>query len=359
MYRNMLNCNTTIPTHISSLIHQLQISTDLQQTLLQHVHLIQSDMTLYGIYLALGYDPIRFRFLQSISLSCVLDKIQAEYETPENVVRSLAGNVTRLGHENDAGRNREETSAENRGGGVSSYGKESPFMNDDSQNSIWSRSTNDVYNPDFLLAENGSYNNMHYNLRGLKGLKALTVYLKDMVKGRYFTCYKEITDQVVQTVGLKEESPEIKNLRRRLYDALNVMSAVVYVNVSIKEFNNYFLPRSSESIEDLTASIQNKRRILSDLVKKVESMKKILSRNSKKRHREVIPFPFILIAIKPSSSSTSPKVSSIFKPLLNTTVIKSRCPFDVLGDIDVVSRMNLRHVRCEGVQEEVYRLLKR
>jgi hypothetical protein len=355
----MLNCNTTIPTHISSLIHQLQISTDLHDTLLQHAHLIQSDMTLYGIYLALGYDPIRFRFLQPVSLNCVLEKIQAEYETPENAVRSLAGNVTRLCHEIDAGRNREETSAENRGGVVSSCGKESPFINDDSQNSIWSRSTNDVYSPDFLLTESGALSSMHYNLRGLKGLKALSVYLKDMVKGRYFTSYKEITDQVVQTLGLKEECPEIKNIRRRLYDALNVMSAVGYVNISYKEFSNYFIPRSSESIEDLTASIQNKRRILADLVKKVESMKKILSRNSKKRHREVIPFPFILLAIKPSSSSISPKVSSIFKPLLNTTVIKSRSAFEVLGDIDVVSRMNLKHVRCEGVQEEVYRLLKR
>lgn len=367
--RNMLNCNTTIPTHIHSFIVKLKLSYNLQETLLQHTYLLQSDMTLFGIYLGLGYDPITSSFLKPVSLQNVLLTIDKEYETPENTVAQMSGNTYSPYHEKNTSRNRESNgkyALPYKGIGLLNGNTiESPLLNDDSQNSIWSKQTNDIYSSDFLasdpFSELISATHISYSaVKSLKGLKALSIYLKDIVKDKCFNSYKDVTDLVVQDIGVKENTTEMRNIRRRLYDALNVMNAIGYVDIATKEFNLELQPSNyTQLMQDKADCIQDKREILKDLVKKVESMSKIFQRNSKKRHREVVPFPFIIIAVKHRSSSVNDlKVKTSFQPHRNLTILKSSSPFEVLGDIDVVLKMKLKCGRSEKVPEEVYRLLK-
>mmetsp|Transcript_12916 Transcript_12916/g.1976 ORF Transcript_12916/g.1976 Transcript_12916/m.1976 type:complete len:99 (-) Transcript_12916:277-573(-) len=64
--------------------------------------------------------------------------------------------------------------------------------------------------------------------RGSRGLKALSIRVRDIVKDKFQTSYKEVADIMIQELDIMSRpDPEKneKNIRRRVYDALNVLIA--------------------------------------------------------------------------------------------------------------------------------------
>ncbi len=87
-----------------------------------------------------------------------------------------------------------------------------------------------------------------------KGLRLLTIVVKDIVMTRKYTTYKEVADiilkdgsqQKVQHVTHIRITPEEQNIKRRVYDALNVLIAA---KVLIKEGRFVRKNRSNKIIQ--------------------------------------------------------------------------------------------------------------
>mmetsp|Transcript_2875 Transcript_2875/g.2585 ORF Transcript_2875/g.2585 Transcript_2875/m.2585 type:complete len:98 (+) Transcript_2875:358-651(+) len=73
-----------------------------------------------------------------------------------------------------------------------------------------------------------------------RGLKVLSLRVKDIICQKGFSCYKEVADELIKEMELSDEidrEKEEKNILRRVYDALNVLIACDMVR---KKDNRYY-----------------------------------------------------------------------------------------------------------------------
>ena len=80
--------------------------------------------------------------------------------------------------------------------------------------------------------ENSKYNNKNKNNtlsshshNNAFGLKEISKRVKEIIKHSGKTTYKAISDQIVKEIKDKNSKDE-KNIRRRIYDSLNVMKSM-------------------------------------------------------------------------------------------------------------------------------------
>jgi len=147
-----------------------------------------------------------------------------------------------------------------------------------------------------------------------KGLRHFSLKVCEKVQSKQQTTYNEVADELVvemRTPGPDGPSNEMhydeKNIRRRVYDALNVLMAMDIITKDRKEISWKGFPSSSE--EDLTAavakktdlvkSISEKQAYLQELVEQHASLKGLMAKN---QHRpvvhkvpDIIHLPFVLI----------------------------------------------------------------
>ena len=195
------------------------------------------------------------------------------------------------------------------------------------------------------------------------GLKEISKKVMDIIKQNGKTTYKAISDQIVNDIQEKNEKDE-KNIRRRIYDSLNVMKSMKLFNRDKdsktimwnydKEFdplneienkndgdeknNEYKI--DSGNIVELKKNIKEKKEKVSMLTKELRGLKNVLERN--RREDENIPennklyFPFIVIEF---SNNKDPKINVA----LNDNQTKAHFGFDeadaMYGDLDAVSKV--------------------
>lgn len=117
---------------------------------------------------------------------------------------------------------------------------------------------------------------------GSKGLRHLTKQVCDKVKSKRTTTYREVANELVEesvTGGTDEAtSGEQKTVRRRVYDALNVLMAMGIIAKDKKEIRWIGLPNAREELESLQKEkIERETRIAQkrELVKELEAHKKL------------------------------------------------------------------------------------
>ena len=62
--------------------------------------------------------------------------------------------------------------------------------------------------------------------RSQRGLRALSLRVRDLVYEKQITTYKEVSEELIADIYASEgldETTEDKNIKRRVYDALNVL----------------------------------------------------------------------------------------------------------------------------------------
>ena len=185
----------------------------------------------------------------------------------------------------------------------------------------------------------------------------------DIIKQSGQTTYKAISDQIVNEIQEKNEKDE-KNIRRRIYDSLNVMKSMKLFNrdrgsktimwnydkeidplneIENKnegdEKNNDF-KIDSGTIVELKKDIKEKKEKVNLLTQELRGLKNVLERN--KRENENVAennklyFPFIVIEF---SSNKDPKMNIA----LNENQTKAHLGFDeadaMYGDLDAVSKI--------------------
>ena len=195
------------------------------------------------------------------------------------------------------------------------------------------------------------------------GLKEISKRVMEIIKQSGKTTYKAISDQIVNEISEKSLKDE-KNIRRRIYDSLNVMKSMRLFNrdkntktimwnygqeydpLDELEDKNEFIEKSKENkidsgdIAQLKKEIKEKSSKLELLRMELIGLKNVLERNA--REKDTVPeeqklyFPFIVIEFP---TNKDPKINVA----LNDNKTKAHFGFDevisMYGDLDAVSKI--------------------
>ena len=195
------------------------------------------------------------------------------------------------------------------------------------------------------------------------GLKEISKRVMEIIKQSGQTTYKAISDQIVNEINEKSAKDE-KNIRRRIYDSLNVMKSMKLFHrdknsknimwnydqeydplneIENKnegdEKNNEF-KEDSKNIIELKKAIKEKREKCALLNKELIGLKNVLERNHKEDanvpENNKLYFPFIVIEFQ---NNKEPKINIA----LNEDQTKAHLGFDeadaMYGDLDMVSKI--------------------
>ena len=213
-------------------------------------------------------------------------------------------------------------------------------------------------------SSNLKFNSHSQNSRNTAfGLKEISKRVMEIIKQSGQTTYKAISDQIVNEINEKSVKDE-KNIRRRIYDSLNVMKSMKLFHrdknsknimwnydqeydplneIENKnegsEKNNEF-KEDSKNIIELKKSIKEKKEKCALLNKELIGLKNVLERNHKEDanvpENNKLYFPFIVIEFQ---NNKEPKINIA----LNENQTKAHLGFDeadaMYGDLDMVSKI--------------------
>lgn len=194
------------------------------------------------------------------------------------------------------------------------------------------------------------------------GLKEISNRVREIIKRVGTTSYKEISDEIVNEINEKNTKDE-KNIRRRIYDSLNVMKSmklfkkdkatkkIVWNFFNEKTTNQINTLCDGESNEDggmfdkiskMKQEINTKKNKLNVLQKQLECLNTILDRNKKNQNYDEgkrIYFPFIIIEFPEKSHNQENKI----KVAMNETKTQAHFAFDssnkLYGDLDAILKI--------------------
>ncbi|XP_018021569.1 transcription factor Dp-1 [Hyalella azteca] len=195
--------------------------------------------------------------------------------------------------------------------------------------------------------------------KGGKGLRHFSMKVCEKVKAKGRTSYNEVADELVaefcdpRRCALPGDSnDDQKNIRRRVYDALNVLMAMDIISKEKKEIHWLGLPTNTaqecrklqEECSKRTRRIQHKTQQLHDLILQQIAFKRLVKRN---REKEIerggspppntsIPLPFVVV--------TTANTTTIDCSIANDKteyLFSFDGTFEVHDDIEVLKRMGL------------------
>lgn len=121
-----------------------------------------------------------------------------------------------------------------------------------------------------------------------KGLRHFSQRVAAKVEEKGATTYNEVADELVQEIGREVGKCDHKNIRRRVYDALNVLMAIDVIRKDKKEIRWLGLPNEAatemrqleEACGEAERRIREKRKTLAELVHRLTALKALIHRNS-------------------------------------------------------------------------------
>ncbi len=195
------------------------------------------------------------------------------------------------------------------------------------------------------------------------GLKEISKRVMEIIKQSGQTTYKAISDQIVNEINEKSLKDE-KNIRRRIYDSLNVMKSMKLFhrdknsktimwnydqefdplneidNKNEGDEKNNECKEDSKNIIELKKVIKEKKEKCALLNKELKGLKNVLERNNREDanvpENNKLYFPFIVIEFQ---NNKEPKINIA----LNENQTKAHLGFDeadaMYGDLDMVSKI--------------------
>ena len=158
------------------------------------------------------------------------------------------------------------------------------------------------------------------------GLKEISSKVREIIKSVKNTSYKEISDQIVSEMTDRTPKDD-KNIRRRIYDSLNVMKSMklfrkerstkkIMWNNSSEEANEYSyeddnnLITLNQNIFQIKKQLDAQKETLAIMKKELESLTYLIERNKKLNldENKKVYFPFIVIEFPENVSSDDQKI---------------------------------------------------
>lgn len=191
-----------------------------------------------------------------------------------------------------------------------------------------------------------------------KGLRHFSMKVCEKVQQKGTTSYNEVADELVQEfsdpekhLSQAEQQYDQKNIRRRVYDALNVLMAMNIISKEKKEIKWIGLPTNSaqecqqleaEKTERL-ARIQQKTAQLQELILQQIAFKNLVQRNKNVEQEKGLPrsnstihLPFIIVNTSKKTVIDCSISNDKFEYLFN---FDNR--FEIHDDIEVLKRMGM------------------
>ena len=193
--------------------------------------------------------------------------------------------------------------------------------------------------------------------RSSRGLKQLSIKVKELVSKNNITSYKEVADELINSVPDEgERRRDEKNIHRRVYDALNVLDAAGVIAKQGKQVTwvGHCSPvlMASGSCEEMRLRVERKRAMLREKSEMVHSLLGLIERNRRKPQRDRLGFPFIVVATRGSPYNQVSIVASGGQCKLRA---KMKWDFQLLSDVDLLKQ--LKHLRPAPLSAELSRLL--
>ncbi|XP_050071919.1 transcription factor Dp [Anopheles maculipalpis] len=139
-----------------------------------------------------------------------------------------------------------------------------------------------------------------------RGLRHFSMKVCEKVKAKGTTTYNEVANELVAEEtqnhhpGVDPATYDQKNIRRRVYDALNVLMAMKIISKEKKEIRWHGLPTSNtlheceeleKENEKARRRIEVKQKQLLDLVQQHVALKSLIARNKSNEERGLVPNP--------------------------------------------------------------------
>ncbi|XP_013133635.1 PREDICTED: transcription factor Dp-1 isoform X2 [Papilio polytes] len=208
-----------------------------------------------------------------------------------------------------------------------------------------------------------------------KGLRHFSMKVCEKVRNKGFTSYNEVADELVLefTAGMHSSADsqqyDQKNIRRRVYDALNVLMAMNIISKEKKEIRWLGLPTNSaqecaaleKEKQTKLEQIQRKTQQLQELILQHISFKSLIERNKETEKKGVKPSPSSAIHLPFIVVNTSDKA------LIDCSISNDKTEymfnfnkrFQIHDDIDILKRMGLLYGLDKGeCSEEELRKVK-
>ena len=333
------------PLHIKHLLSDLKSSPDILGVLNSYIPCLSGDSTLYFIFLSLGYSPETGNFSRVPSVQEAVTSIENEYKDPLSADFSNLPNLSNPpSYSNSVKQEFLRTFYQNGIQELSealSIGLEEPQRPREFQ----------VPEPPLSATPQ----RIPETSRNNRGLRTLSLKVKEIICSQGFSSYKEVAEQLVKTMELgedEERTKEEKNVLRRVYDALNVLIAS---GVVVKQNKRYYWKGTSysdkkqvkETIQEKKKTLNDKREQLKLLADQYFSVREMFKRNKRHPTDEVIGMPFIVVATEENSEN---KVNIEFNKAHTDVVLKFSKEIKLFGDMDVLVKMGLARSALKGTE---------
>eukprot|EP00731_Ephydatia_muelleri_P030019 Em0021g542a len=192
-----------------------------------------------------------------------------------------------------------------------------------------------------------------------KGLRHFSQRVCEKVREKGTTTYNEVADDLVKELTESERKApgstnmpiDHKNIRRRVYDALNVLMAMNIISKEKKEIRWIGLPTNSvqecEHIEmelgQAEQDIQSKKEQLEDLLIQILCFKNLMKRNREKLastgappQNSAISLPFIVV-----NTSKKTTIDCSISSDKSEYVFNFDNAFELHNDVDILKKMGL------------------
>lgn len=200
-----------------------------------------------------------------------------------------------------------------------------------------------------------------------KGLRHFSMKVCEKVREKGRTTYNEVADELVEEFStLKDVDLDMggkgydeKNIRRRVYDALNVLMAMDIIAKVKKDIMWKGLPSNAgqelgvllEEKESRLKSIERKKEILGELLTQQIVLKNLINRNSSKvavPDDQRIPLPFIIV-----STEQDTQVHCEMGEERTDISFRFNKPFQIHDDVEILKQMGLEECRPADIAKMI------
>lgn len=192
--------------------------------------------------------------------------------------------------------------------------------------------------------------------KAYKGLRHFSMMVCKKVEEKGTTSYNEVADELVQAVvqERKQQNPaakyDEKNIRRRVYDALNVLMAMDIITKEKKEITWKGLPTGATQDLDMLQreldfrkeQVQKKRDALLELLVQQVCFRNLVQHNHQREQEapsqpdNKIPLPFIVV-----NTHSSAVIQCNMSRDLTDVMFDFSMPFEINDDNTILKRLGM------------------
>ena len=372
----------SIPQYIEGLQRDMENSHCVERVLLKYAYCITRDVTLAEIYRTLGFNAEKNCFAGVLEKERVAELISQEYGVVahSNVESLLAASVTAtptktieydeelrnsfLRTYTDTKLSRIAQSSEI---GIDfAYGeaKENEFYTPLHKRHLFStprpsRTYHSVSTRASRLITPSSVTSMSDDesdfdpVKSSRGLKSLTIQVKQILTVHKNISYQEVAAILTREAcgNSSERIREEKNIKRRVYDAINVLIAA---GVLDKDERGVFMKTATEKMDTadleeevlaMRETIRQKRAQLTDILNRFLAVQHLIHRNAQNKDPlDTVPFPFLVLGAEDTPDNA---VHIITNRSCTSLLVKFERPVEMLGDMEVLLHMGLHRMSLQ------------